>query len=177
MAANLERAPTLPRDAVVVPTPLSAMSLSDRRARFFLNALAERSALIVGHSGRPVHVASRRTDYVIPGVLIAISDGDHSNHAWIGVNERRLFYIQRFRLDAASLERVFHFCFGGATKVGWTFNFEPVGDEEVSVWGTLWPQMAFTETAGESTIREDSGLVAPMLQLTPDGHFWVNDLA
>lgn len=177
MVANLERAATLTtRDAVIVPAPLSAMAPSDRRARFFLNAVAERCGLIIGQSGKQVHISSKRTDYVIPGMLIAITDRDHSNHAWIGVNERRLFYIQRFRLALSNVEKLYHFCFGGATKVGWTFNFEPVGDEDVSVWGTMWPQAAFTEATG-STVREESGSIAPLLQLTPDGHFWVNDLA
>lgn len=177
MVANLERAATLAsRDADIVPAPLSAMSFSDRRARFFLNAVVERCRLIVGHSGRQVHVSVKRTDYVIPGMLIALTDDDHSNHAWIGVNEQRLFYIQRFRLAVPNVDKHFHFCFRGATKVGWTFNLEPVGDEDVSVWGTMWPYTAFTEATG-STVREENGLVAPLLQLTPEGCFWVNDLA
>jgi hypothetical protein len=173
MAANLDRAA---RDALVAPAPINAMTLSDRRARYFLNAVVERCGLIVGQSGQQVHIASKRTDYVVPGVLMAITDGDHSNRVWMGVNERRLFYIQRFRLAQSDVERLFHFCFGGATKVGWTFNFEPVRDEDVSVWGTMWPQTSFTEPSG-STVREDNSIVVPLLQLTSDGHFWVNDLA
>lgn len=177
MVANLERtAPLATREALIGPAPVNAMTLSDRRARYFLNALVERCRLIVGQSGRPVHITSTRTDYVIPGVLIAVTDDGHTSHVWMGVNERRLFYIQRFRLALSDVETLFHFCFGGATKVGWTFNFEPVGDKEVSVWGTMWPQTTFTESSG-STVREENSLVAPLLQLTSDGHFWVNDLA
>lgn len=177
MVANLERAAMLsPRDALIVPAPFNAMSLSDRRARFVLNAVAERCGLIVGHSGRRVHVSATRTDYVISGMLVAITDGDHTNHAWIGVNEQRLFFIQRFCLAQQNVETLFRFCFGGATKVGWTFNFEPIGDQQVSVWGTMWPCAAFTQSAG-STVREENGLVAPLLELTPDGCFWVNDLS
>jgi hypothetical protein len=156
--------------------PFSPFTLSDRRARYLLNAVVERCGLIVGHSGNRVHVRCTPTDYVIPGVLIAVSDGAHANHVWMGVNERRLFYIQRFQLALSDVERLFHFCFGGAEKVGWSFSFESIGDEEVSVWGTAWPEAPFTD-ATDSTIREETGLVAPLLRLTAEGTFWVNDVA
>lgn len=176
MVAAAERAESFTARAHESPAaPFSPLALSDRRARYLLRAVVERCGLIVGHSGKHVHVRCAPTDYVIPGVLIEVSDGAHSNHAWIGVNERRLFYIQRFRLPRADVDRLFHFCFGGAAKVGWSFSFEPIGEEEVSVWGTTWPEAPFTE-ATDSTVREETGLVAPLLRLTTEGTFWVNDL-
>lgn len=177
MVGAAERAESFTARAHEIPAAtLSPLALSDRRARYFLHAVVERCGLIVGHSGKRVHVRCTPTDYVIPGALIEVSDGAHSNHVWIGVNERRLFYIQRFRLVLTDVESQFHFCFGGATKVGWTFSFEPIGEEEVSVWGTAWPEAPFTD-ATDSTIREETGLVAPLLRLTAEGTFWVNDLA
>jgi hypothetical protein len=177
MVASAERAESFTaRDYDTAAATFGPMALSDRRARFLLNAVTERCRLIVGNSGNQVLVGCKRTDYVIPGVVIRITDGAHNNHVWIGVNERRLFYIQRFNIAMSSVKRHFHFCFGGAAKVGWTFNFEPIGEENVSVWGTAWPDAPFTDTT-ESTIREENGFVAPLLQLTPEGTFWVNDLA
>lgn len=152
------------------------MALSDYRAAFFLTTVVERCRRILGHSESQVRIEYRRTDYVIPGVLMTMTDCGHANRVWLGANENRLFYIQRFALLPAEAKRLFQFCFEGASKVGWAFNFEPAGDAQVSVWGTVHPDVILTEPTG-ATLREQTGLMVPLLRLTADGAFWVNDVA
>lgn len=143
--------------------PLSA---SDQKATCFVNAIAHRFGRIIGWSGKPVLVNSTTTQYVIPGVLITVAEGDVSVPVWIGVNGGRIFYILRMKERADRCESAFRFAFGGAAKVGWSFLYEPIADDETSVWGTAETVATFV-----------SGVKDGFLSLTSEGEFWVNDIA
>lgn len=150
---------------------------SDNRSKHFLRAVSERASLIVGHSGSRVRLEEFATSYVLPGVRMELTDNAARMVCWIGVNEHRLFYIQRVAAPKDRSKEIFEFAFGGASKVGWTFTYEPIGEgNETSIWGTAETNVAYTVPTGE-TFRIGDGPTLHNLDLTEAGAFWANDIA
>lgn len=147
-------------------TDNNPLAFSDQKAICFVSAIVQRFGRIVGWSGHHAQVSSIETQYVIPGAMITLKDGDVSVPVWIGVNGGRIFYILRMKEPVEFCERAFRFAFGGAAKVGWSFLYEPLSDVETSVWGTAETKVDFV-----------SGVKDGFLSLTSDGEFWVNDIA
>lgn len=98
---------------------------SDADATFFINAMIARFARIIGHSGNPVTVTAAASAYVVPGADIVVSDAGASVPVWIGVNCGRIIFIVRLAEAGERCKDVFEFAFGGASKVGWSFHYEP----------------------------------------------------
>lgn len=124
----------------------------------------------------PTDVTARSTIYVVDGRIYTIRTGKGNFAFWLGINGPRLFfivYIEGLQPDRA--KEAFSFCFGGAEKVGWHVNYEPIPDG-VSIWATCFtdpskPLAAALENAGRGLSNE------PIYKLTDDGHFWATDIA
>ena len=90
---------------------------------------------------------------------------DFKAKMWVGINVKRLSVIYFIKIDADhsidELKRIFNFTLGGAEKVGYHTNMEPVeidGEKLISIWSTVFADKAI--------------LVDPSEQL-----FWVQDIA
>jgi hypothetical protein len=102
----------------------------------FLNALEEHLKLIVSMRGI-VEVSRNDTKYVIEGSCFTIVSSILNTKLWIGKNGPRLFFIANVISSEEDAIRDFRFCFGGAAKVGWEFNYEPIDlNGNLSIWGT-----------------------------------------
>lgn len=119
-----------------------------------------------------VSVSNRRTDFVLAGAEYTVAPNSASGGPpivfWFGVNERRLFFICYLDGAAGAMESKLKFCFGGAAKVGWDVNYEPIEDADrpaCSVWATCM--------APGSLVDVQDGQPS----LTKDGQFWVTDVA
>ncbi len=137
-----------------MPTPaFPEFEQSQRQAAFFMEALLSRLRGILAHRGWVMNVSFARADYAIPGWVVRLSTpahkiigvgggagGDGSGGVgslsaethdfgiaiWLGINERRMIYIQQARVPAEECSKIFKFSFGAAEKIGWAFNFEPL---------------------------------------------------
>lgn len=118
-----------------------------------------------------VDLVRRPTEFVLEGeefTMYPTHDGVRGEIGitfWLGVNERRLFFISYIQRSAADCKEAFRFCFGGACKVGWEFSYEPLKRDIMdgcSVWGTC---------------MADGALVDNACELTSDGLFWATDIA
>lgn len=156
------------------------MMVSDELAQVFLDAVTKRARHIRDGKGAPAEIDIEQTRYVVPGVLLTVTAGETVLPVWIGLNEHRIYYIQRMLGAPGSQKNAFRFSFGGAMRVGWSFYYESVGvaardgedsgvasDElETSVWGTVQTQRKLVCGRGAGKEHE----------LTGAGAFWVNDV-
>jgi hypothetical protein len=123
-----------------------------------------------------VDVKHERTTYVIDGRLFTVQsyDGDGNPMLqikfWVGVNDKRLFYITYVTELPEKCKDVFAFCFGGAEKICWQFNYEPIfwhKTQATSIWGTCISENYLME-------RPRPGLPE---EFTRSGRFWATDIA
>lgn len=120
--------------------------------------------------GGGVSVSRRHTSFVLDGEEFEITPSNDGIRGigitfWLGINERRLFFISYINQDAEECKKHFEFCFGGAVKVGWQFSYEPLMDKMFagcSVWGTCMMDEPVTCDKGD---------------LTSGGRFWATDVA
>lgn len=123
-----------------------------------------------------VTVQHEKTTYVLDGHLFNVQsyDGQGKEHLklkfWVGVNDKRLFYITYVEETPAQCRDVFSFCFGGAAKAGWEMNYESIVGLEpstTSVWGTCMSDHYLME-------RPRPGLPE---EFTRSGRYWAIDIA
>jgi hypothetical protein len=123
-----------------------------------------------------VKVTQEKTTHVIDGRLFTVrsshADGSPFLEAkfWVGVNDRRLFYITYLEKDAKECEEVFKFCFGGAEKAGWSLNYENIvgfTNLTTSVWATCLCPEYLMERPRPNMPEE----------LTRAGRFWAVDIS
>lgn len=155
--------------------PLKELDLFDAAADHFLRGCEERFARVVGHGKNGVTCTSTVTEYVIPGREFVLTDSNDYLVFWIGLNGGRIFFITRFVGKADALSQTFHFSFGGAEKIGWSFNFEPIHDfdpDETSIWGTVDTGQKLIEKRSLHINDSDQTVI-----MTDAGCFWVNDIA
>ena len=103
-----------------------------------------------------------------------ITSGRGQFRFWLGINGPRLFFIVYVTgVSDKGARDAFAFCFGGAEKVGWDLNYEPIEDG-VSIWATCMTNRDLPLTV-ENLQLKVNGEPAP--ELTAEGAFWVNDIA
>jgi hypothetical protein len=145
--------------------------------------------------GGRVNVFSEHTEYVISGRVYKVESSFGSWSMWVGLNGPRIFYIAYIGCGAREARETFAFCFGGAEKVGWEFNYEPAADLNgnfVSIWGSCMADMdrPMVVVDHDSPIRpylnasaeSPSTLVSANANrrpavVTPYGEFWITDIA
>lgn len=131
---------------------------------------------IVGTDGELASVEMSKTMFVLDGRTFNIRTGTNTFRFWFGANGPRLFFIAYMReLDPARAREAFAFCFGGAAKVGWELNYEPI-ENGVSIWATC-----MTEKAAP-LVQVRPGVTRGLsndetFEITADGHFWATDVA
>ncbi|MGX9221847.1 hypothetical protein ACWV27_26120 (plasmid) [Massilia varians] len=145
-----------------------------RLAAPIYGALVEACKRIVCTDGSIAVVEVKETNYVLDGRTISVRTQEGEFPFWVGVNGPRLFFIAYISgADAETAKREFAFCFGGAAKVGWEMNYEPI-DDGVSIWATCMTDRALPLVEEDPKISMD---YAPKVTLTAEGAFWVNDIA
>lgn len=138
------------------------------------SALAEVCRRIVCTDGMLATVEVKPTNYVLDGrtFVVRTSSGDYP--FWLGVNGPRLFFIAYVTgVDAEAAQREFAFCFGGAAKVGWEMNYEPI-ENGVSIWATCMTDRTLPLVIEDKNVTINNGRKGV---LTQEGAFWVNDIA
>lgn len=129
---------------------------------------------IVGTSGDLAAVETTKTHYVIEGITFNIKTNRGVFPFWIGINGPRIFFIAYVGgIEKDQAAQSFGFCFGGAEKVGWQINYEPI-DDGVSIWATCMTDRNFPLSVKQEHVRE-SGRAT--YSLTADGLFWATDIA
>lgn len=129
---------------------------------------------IVCTDGKLAKIEVKSTDYVLDGRTFSVQTSAGEFPFWVGVNGPRLFFIAYISgADAQLAKEQFAFCFGGAAKVGWEMNYEPI-DGGVSIWATCMTDRALP------LVLEDANKIVDFkakASLTQEGAFWVNDIA
>lgn len=147
-----------------------------KKASPFYDEVLTACRRIISMDGMPAKVEMEPSAYVLQGNTFKVRTTKGLFSFWLGVNGPRLFFITHARdIDPERARAVFSFCFGGAQKVGWDINFEPL-DNGVSIWGTCMTdrRTSLTEKSQNST----QGLNhEPVFHLTEDGLFWALDVA
>jgi hypothetical protein len=147
-----------------------------RRTAPFYDEIVDACLRIVDTEGKHPEVELTDTSYVLPGrtCWIRTETGDYP--FWVGINGPRLFFIAWMaEITAERAQEVFKFCFGGAEKVGWQVNYEPLEGGGVSVWANCMTERDKPLTTNASS----HGISSTPVQyaLTEDGLFWVTDIA
>ncbi len=125
---------------------------------------------IVGMDGNHPRVGMAPTSYVLDGRTYSLTSGGAEYAFWIGINGPRLFFIAYVKdVEQDEARQAFSFCFGGAQKVGWEMNYEPL-DNGVSIWASCMTDRNRPLSAGSPSPAEP-------LQLTAEGEFWATDIA
>lgn len=152
------------------------MLLVESSASTFIDELKKSFELIVCTNGSLAKVDAIKTNYVIPGCLFKIKSNKSDYLIWFGLNGPRLFYITYLPMSKEKALDSFKFCFGGAEKVGWQFNYEPIeGLSSTSIWGTC---MTNTEKSLiDSNFNSDFSPRSVKSEITEYGIFWVTDIA
>jgi hypothetical protein len=123
-----------------------------------------------------VEVTRQPTTFVVDGSLFSVKTVGFNGGPgievkfWVGVNDRRLFYITYVEADPASCKDIFQFCFGGAEKAGWSVNYECIvgfAKTTTSIWATVFSDEYLME-------RPRPGQDA---EFTRAGRFWAVDIA
>lgn len=123
-----------------------------------------------------VTVEQEATTHVIDGRLFTVQSHDLAGKPflkvkfWVGVNDKRLFYITYIELAPIQCKEIFQFCFGGAESAGWKMNYECIvgyAAPTTSVWATV-------ESAEYLMERPRPNLPE---EFTRAGRFWAVDIA
>lgn len=134
----------------------------------------------IGHACRRVvamlgdfaEVDSKPTAYVIEGRIFNVTTKLGRFTFWVGINGPRLFFIVNMKnISVEEAEKTFSFCFGGAEKVGWNTNYQPMYNG-VSIWSTCT-----TDRDRALSILRDESADPIAVELTEEGLFWVTDIA
>lgn len=148
---------------------------SDINHETFYNVLSETLLKCQATNGK-VTVEQEQTTHVIDGRLFTVQSYDMEGNPfmkvrfWVGVNDKRLFYISYIEVSASRCKEIFQFCFGGAEKAGWNVNYECiVGFKQTttSVWATCLSPDYLMERPRPNMPEE----------LTRTGRFWAVDIA
>jgi len=131
---------------------------------------------VVAMDGRHATVEYKESEFVINGGAFSICTGNGTYQIWVGINWPRLFFIAYVCCDATKAKEELQFCFGGAKKVGWEFNYENFRSDAnvVSVWGTCMTAMEHPLAIMSDTSRSQGSATA---DVTEYGHFWMTDIA
>lgn len=145
------------------------MSDTKRMTAPFYDGIVEACLRIVGMNGEHPDVSMTETSYVLAGRTCWVKTSGGEYPFWVGLNGPRLFFIAYVKdIDAVRAREVFAFSFGGAEKVGWQVNYEPI-EGGVSIWANC-----MTDRNKPLTLIPE-GTTQP--QLSDDGEFWVTDIA
>lgn len=145
------------------------MTNIERQTAPFYDGIVEACLRIVGMDGQHPDVAMTNTSYVLPGRTCWVKTGTADYAFWVGINGPRLFFIAWLAdITPEKARDVFKFCFGGAEKVGWQINYEPLEGGGVSVWANCMTDREKPLTAPSASAQYG---------LTDDGLFWVTDIA
>lgn len=129
---------------------------------------------IVCTDGKLARIEVKSTDYVLDGRTFSVHTSVGEFPFWVGINGPRLFFIAYISgADAQLAKEQFAFCFGGAAKVGWEMNYEPI-DGGVSIWATCMTDRALPLVVADPSVTIN---FAQKAKLTQEGAFWVNDIA
>jgi hypothetical protein len=152
------------------------MTSKNRKSAALFDGLLAVCKRIVASDGSVPAVSMRETSYVLNGHTYTLQTTKGEFSFWFGANGPRLFFIAYVAgLDAEKAKADFAFCFGGAAKVGWQMNYEPI-DAGVSIWATCMTDegRALVQAKENCTV----GLSGEqMYELTDYGTFWVTDIA
>jgi hypothetical protein len=155
----------------------------------FLDRLRECLGRVVSMDGQRVTITETPTEYVIGGRIYHVKSSFGTWPTWVGLNGPRIFYIAYATAKANEAKDAFAFCFGGAEKVGWEFNYEPSADmngDFVSLWGTCMTDgdkpLAFMDkdvpiSAAPLGSGPIHGIKTRPPSVTAYGDFWVTDIA
>ena len=148
---------------------------SEQNRPFYDEVLAGCSR-IVATSGELAEARMATSAYVLPGMSYQIHTSTGVFRFWLGINGPRLFFIVYVKgIDADRAREAFSFCFGGAKKVGWEVNYEPL-DNGVSVWATCMTDRSIPML--EKSLHNTRGVNRdPVLFLAEYGQFWATDIA
>lgn len=139
----------------------------------FYDGIVEACLRIVGMDGKHPEVSMTETSYVLAGRTCWIKTGSDEYAFWVGINGPRLFFIAYIKdIDAVRAREVFAFSFGGAEKVGWQVNYEPI-EGGVSIWANCMTDRGKPLTGTDTS----PGITTNVPQLTDEGEFWVTDIA
>jgi hypothetical protein len=123
-----------------------------------------------------VEVTRVPTTFVIDGSLFTIKAPGFGGQPglevkfWVGVNDRRIFYITYVEDDPTRCKDAFQFCFGGAEKAGWSINYECIvgfPKTTTSIWATVFSDEYLMERPRPGQDEE----------FTRAGRFWAVDIA
>lgn len=131
---------------------------------------------IVATNGERAEASMTQSAYVLPGHTYQVQTSQGTFRFWLGVNGPRLFFIVYAKGITVDRARdAFSFCFGGAEKVGWEINYEPIEDG-VSMWATCMTErtMPLVELCPATTLGLSHD---PVFKLTEYGRFWAIDIA
>jgi hypothetical protein len=152
------------------------MSTLHKKNQVLIDGLLAACRRVVAMDGTAPAVSMRATQYVLNGSTYTITTSKGDYRFWFGANGPRLFFITFVKgVSPEQAKEKYAFCFGGAAKVGWELNYEPI-EGGVSIWATCMtePELAFAEVSPNTT----TGLAgAPVYNLTEYGDFWVTDVA
>lgn len=131
---------------------------------------------IVGTNGAQASVEMAKTKFVVDGRIFRVRCGANTFRFWFGANGPRLFFIvYMHKINPSNACDAFAFCFGGAAKVGWELNYEPI-ENGVSIWATCMTERATPLVQPASHVSQ--GLSDNQsYEVTADGHFWATDVA
>jgi len=138
--------------------------------------------------GSTVFVSQKSTNYVVPGHTYTVSHQDKAMSFWVGVNDKRMFFIVYNNIDQETAKDKFQFTFGGSTKAGWQINYEnieitnkdPSISSElkgVSIWGSCTSEQPLTEKKDRQEDFESGFNVKQIEVLSTTGKYWATDIA
>ncbi|MES2741373.1 MAG: hypothetical protein V4754_10540 [Pseudomonadota bacterium] len=132
---------------------------------------------IVGMDGSHPRVSMAPTSYVLDGRTYSLTSAGADYAFWIGINGPRLFFIAYVKdVQQEQARQAFSFCFGGAQKVGWEMNYEPL-DNGVSIWASCMTDRNRPLSQAHSSTSSEPNEPNEPLRLTAEGEFWVTDIA
>lgn len=152
------------------------MTNLDRKSSPLFDSLLAACKRIVPMDGTSPAVSMKETTYVLNGRTYTVHTPGGEFAFWFGVNGPRLFFIIFVKgVTHGDAQEAFSFCFGGAAKVGWQLNYEPI-DGGVSIWATCMTDQGKALIAPNSKSTVGAGSI-PILAITDYGDFWVTDVA
>lgn len=125
---------------------------------------------VVAMDGKNPSVSMQPTSYVLHGRTCWMESSAGVFPFWVGVNGPRLFFITYMAgISPEQAKEAYAFCFGGAEKVGWLINYEPI-EGGISIWANVM-------TDRKTPLSENAEFRSNAHTLTEEGVFWVTDIA
>jgi hypothetical protein len=150
-------------------------------AEAFFKEVAKACERIVTMDGDHPSISIKPTAYVIDGRTISVKTGRGEFPFWLGLNGHRIFFIVYMgEIDVTAAKDFYKFTFGGAHKMGWDVNVEPIADG-VSIWCTFTSDpskpLAFSNEADGRPAGSAASDQQDEAGITKEGLFWAADIA